>query len=131
MTAATKKLIECGRIVKTRAHRQRTCALYGVTHLPLSLDALAKEGLSDSDIKSVQARFAALACDTNSESANRDTTVKALNSRTGNRGSAKPLEQPLALPQGNRIGPLPTLSALPQWNTSKNLPSLEGDLDAA
>lgn len=131
VSAATKKLIASERIIRTRTSRQRTCALYGVTHLPLNLDALAKAGFTDAEIRSVQARYAGIACDTNSGSANGAARVEAPNSRIDISGSAKPLEQPLALPPGNRIGPISTALALPPWNTSKNLPSVDGNPGAA
>ena len=122
VTAATKKLLELNYIVRTRSARQRVCALYGVTHLPLNLDALAKAGLTDNEIRTVQGRFAAIACDTNRGSANSATNAEALNSRNDNRGSAKPLEQPLVLPQGKRISPFLTDLALHRRNPSKRYP---------
>jgi hypothetical protein len=126
VTAATKKLIANKRIIRTRNHRQRVCALYGVTHLPLNVDALTKEGLSEAQIRSALQRFAECLSDTNRGSANSATTSEALNDRTDIRGSAKPSEQPLALPQGKRIGPFSTPLVLPHGNTSKNLPPPTG-----
>jgi hypothetical protein len=125
VTAATKKLIARGHIIKTRSARQRVCALYGVTHLPLNTDAMASEGLSDDEIRSVLRRFAAVVSDTNRGSANSATTSEALNVKNDIRGSAKPSEPPLALPHGNRNGTFSTPLALPQGNTSKNLPCLK------
>lgn len=98
VTAATKKLIASGRIIRTRNARQRVCALYGITHLPLNLDALTKAGFTESEIRSVQTQFAKIACDSNSGSANSATRMEAPNSRIDINGSAKPLEPPSALP---------------------------------
>lgn len=122
VTGATKTLIEQNYIVRTRAARQRVCALYGVIHLPLNTDALAKAGLTDNEIRTVQARFASIVCDTNRGSASSATNGEALTNKTDIRGSAKPLEQPLVLPQGKRIGPFSTSLALPMGNTSKKYP---------
>jgi hypothetical protein len=122
VTAATKALLEMKVIVRTRKARQRTCALYGVIHLPLSLGALAKAGLSDAEIRTVQNQFAAFVCDSNRGSANSATTGEALTSKSDVRGSAKPLEQPLVRPQGKRIEYLSPPLALPQGNTSKRSP---------
>lgn len=79
VTAATKTLLERNYIVRTRSARQRVCALYGVTHLPLNLDALSKAGLTESQIRTVQARFAEIVCATNRGSTNSATTSEALN----------------------------------------------------
>jgi hypothetical protein len=125
VTAATKKLIDQGHIVKTRYARQRVCALYGVTHLPLNADALSSEGLDGEQIRATLRRFGECVSATNRGSANSATTSEALNSKTDIRGSAKPIEPPLVLPQGKRIEPFSPCLALPQGNTSKNLPSGE------
>ena len=123
VTAATKKLIERGYIVKTRVARQRVCALFGVTHLPLNTDAMTRESMTETEIRSVLRHFAVIVSDTKRGSANSDTTSEALNREIDNRGSAKPPEGALALPQGNRNGPFLDPLALPHGNTSKNLPS--------
>src|SRR5690349_19334800 len=107
VTSATKTLIAEGHIVKTRNARQRVCALYGVTHLPLNADALRDEGLKDEQVRAVLSRFAVVSA-TNRGSANSATTLEAPNSRNDNRGSANPLITPLALPQGKRIDPFST-----------------------
>jgi hypothetical protein len=125
VTAATKKLIEERHIIKTRSARQRVCALYGVTHLPLNADALADAGLDGEQIRATLRRFAECVSATNRGSANSATTTEALKDKTDIRGSAKHVEAPLVLPQGKRIGPFSTPLALPQGNTSKNLPSGE------
>ena len=122
VTAATKTLIERKFIVRTRSARQRICALYGVTHLPLNTDALAKAGFTESEMRTVLRRFGETVCDTNRGSANSATNGEALNRKNDNRGSAKPLEQPLVLPQGKRIEHFSTPLALPQGNTSKRYP---------
>jgi hypothetical protein len=119
VTAATKKLLAKRFIVVTRAARQRQCALYGLTHLPLNTDALAKGGLDDAAIRAALRRFS----DSNSGSANSATKAEAQNDKNDVIGSAKPAEPPLALPRWNRIEPFSTPLALPPWNTSKNLPS--------
>jgi hypothetical protein len=127
VTSATKKLIERGHIVRTRQAKQRVCALYGVIHLPLNTDALAKEGFDDAQIRSALKVFAEVRLngfsDSNSGSASSPTKLEALNSKNDNRGSAKPAGPGLVLPQGNRNGHFSTGLALPRGNTSKNLPS--------
>lgn len=119
VTAATRKLIEKGHIVRTRKARQRTCALYGVKHIELNHDAMEKAGAIDP------------LSDTNSGSANSATTSEALSDKTNISGSARPIETPLALPMRKRIGPFLAALALPQGNTSKNLPSGSGIPDAS
>lgn len=47
VTAAVKKLIAAKLIVRTRKFRPRHCALYGVTHMRLNQDAMAKENAVD------------------------------------------------------------------------------------
>jgi len=131
VTAATKKLLARNYIVRTRTSRQRVCALYGVIHLPLNLDALSKAGLTESQIRTVQARFAEIVCATNRGSANSATTSEAPSRRNDNRGSANPLEQPRALPQGKRITPFSAPLALPQGNTSKKSPCPVGHLESS
>lgn len=123
VTAATKALIEKGHVLRTRAARQRICALYGVTHLALNTDAMASEGLSDVEIRTNLKRFSDALSATNRGSANSATTSEAPNNKNDIRGSAKPSKAPLVLPQGKRIGTNSTHLALPQGNTSKNLPS--------
>jgi hypothetical protein len=127
VTAAIRKLIENGHVVRTRKARQRVCALYGVTHLPLNADAMAKEGLGDAEVRSVLRRDSECVSDSNRGSADSAPTSEALKVKTDIRGSANPPEVPLALPQGKRIGPISTPLALPQGNTSKNLPSANGN----
>jgi hypothetical protein len=126
VTAATKTLIEHNYIVRTRAARQRVCALYGVIHLSLNLDALSKAGLTESEIRTVQSRFAAIVCASNSGSANSATKGEALNSRNDISGSAKPLEQPLVLPGGKHNKHFSPSLALPPRNTSKRYPGPVG-----
>ncbi len=104
VTAATRKLIELKFIIRTRVSRQRVCALYGVTHLALNTDALAKAGLTQSQIHSVIREAGLIACDSNRGSTSTATEVDALNGRNDNRGSAKPSIEPLVRPHGNRIG---------------------------
>lgn len=122
VTAATKKLLDLKFVVRTRTARQRVCALYGVTHLPLNTDALSKAGLSTSQIHFALRQAGIIACDSNRGSANGATTPEAPNVKNDNRGSAKPLDRALVLPQGNRIDPFSPSSALPQGNTSKKSP---------
>lgn len=122
VTAATKKLIELKFIIRTRAARQRVCALYGVTHLPLNTDALSKAGLAESQIHAALRQAGAIACDSNRGSANSDITREALNGTNDNRGSAKALDRPLVVPRRNRNSTFTPLPALPQGNTSKKSP---------
>ena len=50
VSAAIKKLIAAKLIVRTRRFRPRHCALYGVTHIALNQDAMAKENaVEDTD----------------------------------------------------------------------------------
>ena len=116
---ATRKLIELGLVKRTRTARQRVCALYAVKHLPINADALAKEG--------VNAR-AALYGESGLAVPTEEPQV-AVPQRNRNRyhiGTAKPPSDPLAVPRGNRIHPFSTVLAVPQENTSKNLPSAHG-----
>lgn len=99
VTAATKKLIACKQIIMTRAARQRRCALYGVTFLPLNNDAMAKEGLSDAEIQRALHLHSKAHSDSNRGSANSAINVEASNLGIDNQGSARPQEQPLALPK--------------------------------
>lgn len=114
VTAATRKLLESGYIVRTRKAKQRTCALYGVTHLPLNYDAMEKAGVLQP------------LSDSNRGSASSDSTAVAPTIRFDNTGSASVPHSGLALPQGNRMDAVWTPLALPQGNTSKNLPSASG-----
>lgn len=122
VTAATKKLIEGKFIVRTRTARQRVCALYGVTHLPLNTDALAKAGVTESQIQTILRQFGTIVCDTNRGSANSATKVESLNRKDDISGSAKPPERPLALPPGNHNEHFSPPLVLPRWNTSKKSP---------
>lgn len=47
VTSATEKLIAEKLIVRTRRFRPRHCALYGVTHMALNADAMAKENAAE------------------------------------------------------------------------------------
>jgi predicted transcriptional regulator len=47
VAAATKKLIAAGLIKRTRNSRPRHCALYGVTHLNLYSEAMAKQNATE------------------------------------------------------------------------------------
>lgn len=109
VTAATKKLIASGRIVLTRAARQRKCALYGVTHLPLNTDALAREGLDQTAIRAALRKFgeAIVISDSDRGSAKPDTTAEALISRIDNTGSARPNGTALVLPKPSTFTPNP------------------------
>jgi len=122
VTAATKKLLEQKYIIRTRRARQRVCALYGVSHLPLNTDALSKAGLSEPQIHAALRQAGAIACDSNRGSAGGAITAEAPTDGNDNRGSAKPLDRPLVLPQRNRINTFSPSSALPQGNTSKKSP---------
>jgi hypothetical protein len=120
VTAATKKLLDAGRIVQTRKAVQRKCALFGVKHLPLNYDAMAKEGVGEP-----------ISSATNRGSANSATNEEALNDEIDNRGSANSGKQPLALPKSRGYAPNSTPLALPQGNTSKSLPLRAADSSAA
>jgi hypothetical protein len=131
VTAATKQLIDAKHVVRTRDPKQRKCALYGITHLSLNTDEMAKEGLSDGDIRAALTRFGKAVSDSNSGSANSATKKEALNDEIDNRGSAKHSEPPLALPKSRGYASKSTSLALPQGNTSKNLPSVDHILSSA
>lgn len=122
VTAATKTLMAGKHIIRTRSARQRVCALYGVTHLPLNTDALAKAGFTDSEIRTVLRHFGEIVCASNSGSANSATKVESLNRKNDISGSAKPPERPLALPPGNHNEHFSPPLVLPRWNTSKKSP---------
>lgn len=128
VTAATKTLIKTKHIVQTRIAVQRKCALYGVTHLPLNTDKMAEEGLSDAEIQAAMRRRTEAVSDSNRGSASSDTTSEAQNVEIDNRGSARPSNQPLALPKtggfapksgsqryhrGTRLRSLPSAPAIP------------------
>lgn len=120
VTAASKQLIADKHIVMTRAARQRRCALYGVTFLPLNTDAMTKEGLDDAEIRTALNRFGETLSATNRGSANSATNGEAPNDGIDNRGSAKHGKQPLALPKSGGFVSKSTPLALPQGNTSKS-----------
>lgn len=103
VTAASKKLIAGKWIIMTRAARQRRCALYGVTFLPLNNDAMAKEGLSDTEIQRVLHVYGELRSASKRGSANSAINVEAPNLGIENMGSARPQEQTLALPKTGGI----------------------------
>jgi hypothetical protein len=123
VTAATKLLIAGNYIVMTRAARQRRCALYGVTHLPLNTEAMAKEGIDETEIRATLKRFGDAVSDSKRGSADGATTTEAQNDKNDNRGSANTPEQALALPKTHTSASKSPSLALPQGNTSKNLPS--------
>jgi hypothetical protein len=122
---ATRKLIELGLVKRTRTARQRVCALYGVTHLALNADALAKEGVN------IRTALYGNSGGDDPVAVPTGEPLVAVPHRNRNRyhvGTAKAPSDPLAVPQGNRIGPFPSVLAVPQGNTSKNMPSATDQL---
>jgi hypothetical protein len=127
VTAATKLLLEQRHIVLTRKPVQRKCALYGITFLPLNTDAMAKEGLTEIEIRAALTRFGEALSDTKRGNANSATNMEAPNDEIDNRGSAKHSERPLALPKNRALASKSILLALPRGNPSKNLPPPSAD----
>lgn len=127
VTAATKRLIDTKHIVRTREAVQRKSALFGVTHLPLNVDAMAKQGLSDSDIRAALKLFAEARSASDSGSASSGSKVEALNPEIDISGSTKQAKQPLALP---KTGGFASESASQRYHPGtrlKNLPCPDPD----
>lgn len=108
VTAATKRLIERGRIVRTREAIQRKSALFGVTHLPLNVDALAKAGLSDGEIGLALKRFADVRSASDSGSTSSASNVELQRREIDKDGSARPQEPPTALPRNGGFAAKPS-----------------------
>ena len=116
VTAALRRLIGAGMVRRTRRPRQHVAARYGMTHLPLNLDAMAKLGFSATTGEPLDDA----ASDSDSGSAAARPQWKRLRDHMG---SAEPLNGTPARPQGNRNGAFSGISARPHGKQSKNLPS--------
>lgn len=123
VTAATAKLIEAELIRRTRRARQHVAARYGVTHLPLNLDAMAKQGFSGTTSEALD--------DESSDSHSGSAAARPHRKRYRDHiGSAEPLNGSSAEPHRKRKPPFSTISAEPQGKRSKTLPSPTADSTA-
>jgi hypothetical protein len=124
VTSAIRKLVEAGMIRQTRRPRQHIAARYGMTHLPLNEDAMAKMGFSATTLEALD-----------EHSSNSDSSLAAARPR-GKRyrdhvGSAEPPEPGPARPRGKRTGPFSWVSARPRGTRSKTLPGTTAEKGAA
>jgi hypothetical protein len=124
VASAVRKLLAAGLIVRTRKATQHKAALYGVTHLPLNLDALAKAGVSATTWEALEGASSA----TNSGSTAALPHGKRYRYQ---RGSAEGAKQATVLPHGKRWTGFSGVPALPHGNTSKNLPATTAEKCAA
>jgi hypothetical protein len=124
VASATRKLLDNGFIHRTRNHRQHVCAMFAMRHLPVNVDALAKEGVSATNGEALDGESSA----TNSGSAAVLPTGKRYRYHIG---STEPVTPPSVLPMGKRKGTFSTVSVLPMGKQSKNLPSTPAKISGA
>lgn len=103
-------------IRRTRKHRQHVAARYGVTHLDLNVDAMARLGFS--------ATTGELLEEPSSDSDSGSSGARPPGKRyRDHMGSAEPEDGVSVRPQWKRNRPFPGVSERPQGKQSKNLPS--------
>lgn len=129
VTEATKKMLEHGLIVQTRKAAQHRAAMFGVTHMPLNLDAMEKAGaaplrtVSASNVEALKQTAAlptVVALQRFQGGSTTATNVEALGQKTGL--SASTLEA---------CGGISSDPALPRVKQSKNLASQRTQKGAA
>ena len=121
---AIGNLLERGLIVRTRTARPRHAALYGVSHLPLNIEAMNKVGARDPG-STPSAPRTETEPETPSDSRT-EISVRSADRESPHHRTELTPKQPDSVRPSDRIRPISTPNSVRPPDTSKNLPSGTG-----